>query len=602
MAQSNPSTARPLLSIRVGGPGSQPFKSVDELDWQDIPPLAVLTGVNGSGKSQLLELLAYKLANIRHPEVGDFDATRVEVTGDSFGPDSIAYLPSKWTIENAPGMATAQMSMRKREVLSQLNRENIGRDFIKTSRRARLERTAGVSSLEQLGEAGLEKIPDDFSFMLNESAVTEGLAYVFLSYRARSIARLEKGDSIEAVRTALGVPPWEILNEVLETAEFPYRVSSPMDVGPFDYYDLRLVDCETGSSIHPTDLSSGEQVLMSLVVWLYNSQHYGQFSRLLLLDEPDARLHPTLTRQYLSVVNDVLVGRFGARVIMATHSPSTVALAPNDSIFEMSRGQPRIRRSVSQASAIGVLTSGFVIVSPGTRFVLVEDADDVAFYETIREVLTDYGPNRDARAIKPAPTLVFLPASIRRAGQSIPGGRNTVISWVDKFDQPPLAEMFRGVIDRDQANTRTSRIEVLHRYSIENYLIDPFVVYGLLNEERRQPTVPGVNVSSGSEHLIRDLQNVQLQAILDTVTQLAEHALGNLSPAEVSRVSVTFTNGRVVEYPTWMLDRRGHDLLQACQSVFGGATMISPPRLRKSLQRVRLIPRELADIMDALQT
>lgn len=97
------------------------------------------------------------------------------------------------------------------------------------------------------------------------------------------------------------------------------------------------------------------------------------------MDEPDAHLHPSMTRQFIDILKGVLVDHYKVRVILTTHSPSNVALAPETSLFVMAREQPRIRRATSKAEAIGLLTSGLVIVSPGTRFVLVEDEDDVRF-------------------------------------------------------------------------------------------------------------------------------------------------------------------------------------------------------------------------------
>lgn len=41
------------LTIEIGGAGSKAFKSIDELIWANIPPFAILTGLNGSGKTQL---------------------------------------------------------------------------------------------------------------------------------------------------------------------------------------------------------------------------------------------------------------------------------------------------------------------------------------------------------------------------------------------------------------------------------------------------------------------------------------------------------------------------------------------------------------------
>jgi hypothetical protein len=43
------------ITIRIEGQHG----SISNLEWPDVPPFAVITGVNGAGKSQLLEVLAY---------------------------------------------------------------------------------------------------------------------------------------------------------------------------------------------------------------------------------------------------------------------------------------------------------------------------------------------------------------------------------------------------------------------------------------------------------------------------------------------------------------------------------------------------------------
>jgi hypothetical protein len=60
------------------------------------------------------------------------------------------------------------------------------------------------------------------------------------------------------------------------------------------------------------------------------------------------------------------------------------------------------------------------------------------------------------------------------------GGKDVVTQWVEKFDALPLDETFRGIIDRDNGDTGGPRIEVSGRYTIENYLLDPIVVFALL--------------------------------------------------------------------------------------------------------------------------
>jgi hypothetical protein len=162
----------------------------------------------------------------------------------------------------------------------------------------------------------------------------------------------------------------------------------------------------------------------------------------------------------------------------------------------MSRASPRIQKSRSVAETVGLLTAGLVVVSPGSRFVLVEDELDLDFYETIRQLLSDFGPSRDPRAIRPAPSLIFV---------------------------PPLSEIIRGVIDRDTGNAATSRIEVIGRHSIENYLLDPIVVFCLLSSAKRAPAIDGLQISTGDEHLIREQPEKVLTEIVTTTSRHDAH-------------------------------------------------------------------------------
>src|ERR1700722_3877013 len=79
------------LNIDIGGAGSTPYKSIGDIAWHNIPPFAVLTGLNGSGKTQILELLAYSLIQAPHPQAININATKVTFSGDHFDPDEVAF-------------------------------------------------------------------------------------------------------------------------------------------------------------------------------------------------------------------------------------------------------------------------------------------------------------------------------------------------------------------------------------------------------------------------------------------------------------------------------------------------------------------------------
>jgi ABC-type ATPase involved in cell division len=169
-----------------------------------------------------------------------------------------------------------------------------------------------------------------------------------VAHRLKLAEALERGTpGYDEDGESLGPAPWDVVNETLRVSSFPYEVISPIKTKLLDHYALRLKDRQTGIEIAALDLSSGEKVLLQLVLWLYTAGKVGHFPKLLLLDEPDAHLHPSMTTQFLDVISEVLVNRYGVRVIMTTHSPSTVALAPEGTVFSWSVAQLQLLKSIS---------------------------------------------------------------------------------------------------------------------------------------------------------------------------------------------------------------------------------------------------------------
>jgi ABC-type Mn2+/Zn2+ transport system ATPase subunit len=586
------------LSIELGNNKSKPYKAIDNISWDDIPPFAVLTGRNGSGKTQLLQVLAYKLSgatNQQYPELNEMPFT---IAGDNIGRHEIAYMPNAENAFRVDSASISSIQQLKKKFLERLGPNNV-HDIETQIMRERVQRTFDIRIPQRdIPQDIIDKLPDDFMYILEYAEVSANLGHVFIGYQVRRAEMLLDHKSENDVTEALGKPPWDFVNETLASAEFAYRIVPPENKLLKNYH-VKVVPIDGKIPIGLNDLSSGEKTILRTVLWFYNTKHNNIFPKLFLLDEPDAHLHPSMTRQFIDVLKNVLVEQYNVRVILTTHSPSTVALTPDESIFVMSREQPRIRRPASKAEAIGLLTAGLVLVSAGTKFILVEDEDDVKFYSMLRDILVDQGPSKDPKALKPTPSLVFMPGSTGKGTKKIAGGKNVVTQWIEKFDAPPLNEMVRGIIDLDYGNVGGPRIHVLSRYSIENYLLDPIVIFGVLNDESIAPSLIRL-ITPGDEHRLRALSVSDLQSIVEYVTQQVEPRLGILAGEETKTEAVRFTNDVELQYPNWMLTRRGKDLLPIYQTVFGQA-LITPPKLEKSFRRVRLVPIELVEIMSQLQ-
>lgn len=196
-------------------------------------------------------------------------------------------------------------------------------------------------------------------------------------------------------------------------------------------FEFRLMN-SSGARIPLSEVSSGERVLMSTVLWRYQAEAAQRHYRLLLLDEPDAHLHPSLTRRFLNVLKKTFVEERGVRVIMTTHSPSTAALTPTGSLFEMLRVAPRIRR-VTNSEAIANLTDGFVAVQDATRTVFVEGKSDPDFYKIIWQLLVETRGRNESPIVSPYPAVNFVFGQGRQTvldnGASASPGRIYEFPW-----------------------------------------------------------------------------------------------------------------------------------------------------------------------------
>jgi hypothetical protein len=108
------------------------------------------------------------------------------------------------------------------------------------AKRARIEKTLGISNLSELGQQDfLKRLPDDFAYLLEEVDVVGGLSHVFVAHRVRMHQELERGIPMTELPLVLGPAPWDVVNETLKAAEFAYSVVSPLTTKILELYELR---------------------------------------------------------------------------------------------------------------------------------------------------------------------------------------------------------------------------------------------------------------------------------------------------------------------------------------------------------------------------
>ncbi|WP_066440514.1 AAA family ATPase [Chryseobacterium sp. CCH4-E10] len=179
------------------------------------------------------------------------------------------------------------------------------------------------------------------------------IGYLFLQHWARKKIGIEVKES-----------PLDIFNQIATEAKFRYTLQEPTIAEDTQNINLMMIDGETGNVVDINHLSSGEKVILSLVLAIYSSNIDTEFPEIILFDEPDAHLHPSLSKYMLDVLQNVFVKSKGIKVIMSTHSPSTVAFAPENSLYKMDRSLGYITKT-NQKEAVELLSNGFLTFEEG---------------------------------------------------------------------------------------------------------------------------------------------------------------------------------------------------------------------------------------------
>lgn len=326
-------------------------------------------------------------------------------------------------------------------------------------------------------------------------------------------------------------------------------------------YEPILIDQTKGTQVKFADLSSGERILMSFALCLYYAEDHRQivdYPKVLLFDEIDAPLHPSMTQSLLRTIQEVLVEKNNIKVIMTTHSPSTVALAPEEAIYVMSKTDRQRLLKTTKDKALSLLTTGVPTLSinyENRRQVFVESEYDVQFYEQIYDKLRNN--------LIPEISLNFISSGV--GGQ---GSCEQVREVVNQLHRKGNRTVY-GIIDWDLRNVESEHVKILgagKRYSIENYIFDPLLLACfLLREKWIDRSVLELKDDETFIHIC-SFSSDRLQKIADSILNKIVSYIS--SPTRQDKEQCMYVCGQIVELPQWFLQTQGHRLEDAVKEAF----------------------------------
>lgn len=332
----------------------------------------------------------------------------------------------------------------------------------------------------------------------------------------------------EKFRDKFGPAPWALISSTLTTFSLPYEVTSPCETDNSNVIVQFRNKCN-GEIISFQNLSSGEKILTQFAIstFHYDATYISVNSpKVLLLDEMDSSLHPEMLARWLRAIQRGLVGEQQMHCILATHSPTTVALAPEEALFEMIDGRLGLKK-IAKQEALNKLTFGVPTLSidyTGRRQVFTESDTDAAIYESVYALIKS--------KISCHKELNFLSTGLRdKDNGEINSGCSVVKNIVERLAELGNSSIF-GIIDWDGKAISTNRIKVVaedERNGIENVLLDPLLICLLLMKENQAPAdLDDINRFAGADHL----SEYDLQRLIDAI-QLPLFPQGTADKVEV---------------------------------------------------------------------
>lgn len=581
------------------------LNSINSFELNGLPDLVVLTGENGTGKTQLLEYLfasssfnndgalAFEHANLANeafltsctpevqidPETGvETQVFPAEIRDNDERLIHLVYRPVETPYIDVGDSFDLERIKQEGERLAQKHLfidsnphlkdcTQLSNAFIKTLgvvkpsggfvREMRIPEITmqDLEMIKRIEKSFPKDYSKDYLYYISLYSLPQGgvfsanLRFLFYQYWAREQAGLNPGTK-----------PWAQFNEIGNDLGFKFEIDEPRLSEK--RFDVRLRDKKKGCFVSPNYLSSGEKVIFSLFLALHSTQSLVSKPNVILLDEPDAFLHPSLSSTMLHVLNDIFVNKYRVKIILTTHSPSTVALSPENSIFIMDPDSG-VMKKASKKQAILSLTSGLNTLSvyyENNKQIFVEAKNDVYVLNHIFHIA------KQMNWLKSNEIQLHF---INVGDEATEGGCSKVQDIVSSLRDAGNQTVF-GLIDWDEKNSAKDNIFVLgdqRRYAIDNYILDPVSISLLFLDEEKEKTKIGFLEEDNIVGFAKK-SRVEIQSIVDKIiAQLALNIPGSLL-TKADLVDYSLANGQVYRVPRWFFETRGHDMVGYYKTTF----------------------------------
>lgn len=306
--------------------------------------LIIVSGINGAGKSQLLNIISGVGKN------GEFISAEVLIDDYKLKPSEIDYRSFKENIGIAEiTNSTSQVFLwsidRVWDYYSRmrLNPQNqellLYKDSSVEAKEILLNNFSEQKFNNGIEEEELRKVFKNESFIWKQGdRFTNIIGEIFFLHALEVNKIMIEIGRQNFKEDMLPIAPWKKLNSLFEKLNFSYRFKENFEIVGVEINEQpKLYAVNPDQTINDSetrllsDLSDGEKTIISLTFATLIDNKF-QNKKLLLLDEIDSILNPTLIEMFYTVLTDFFI-KNGIKIILSTHSSTTISLAPNFTRF-----------------------------------------------------------------------------------------------------------------------------------------------------------------------------------------------------------------------------------------------------------------------------
>ncbi|MFW0736244.1 AAA family ATPase [Flavobacterium sp. T12S277] len=333
---------------------NEKYKSFDEgFETELEGELIILSGINGSGKSQIMNIIHGKKDNPNKGRKIEILKT-TKIDGIDINYKMIEFKSFKDNI-NIPEVIKSSSSIINSNIDQAFQHYKTSGLEITNHNNSNFKDSCEqlIKLLGALYTPGKRDISEDaFKMVMRDNKIvwkaddqfTDFIGHLFYTH-AIEIAEGQKNagkvDGPAFDPLTIGLAPWTELNQLFEILKLDYRFKNNYEVKFAELTETPLLfQIDSNGKIIETesrplkDLSDGEKTIISLCFTSLQKNNLDEI-KLLLLDEFDAVLNPSLIESFFIVIKKYYLDK-GVIVILTTHSPATIALAPeNTSYYEV---------------------------------------------------------------------------------------------------------------------------------------------------------------------------------------------------------------------------------------------------------------------------